>query len=143
MVATERMRSLRPAPLAALVAASVVVSGCAHTGPVMPARHDAGSRPGVTAPRPLLARRSRPVGPASRAGAAAIARWTIRTRVRGVVDLSAPRADGSILVAARGRLQTLSAAGALTPFAPSYSAPTGLEPYVVLSSGERVADAAC
>ncbi len=61
----------------------------------------------------------------------------------GVVDLSAPRTGGSIVVAARGRLQTLSAAGALTAFAPAYSAPPGLEPYIVLSSGERVADAGC
>lgn len=75
--------------------------------------------------------------------AAEIADWTARAHVRGVVDLSAPRPDGAIVVAARGRLFTLTPGAGMRPFAAGYSAPPGLEPYIALSSGERVADAGC
>ena len=47
------------------------------------------------------------------------------------------------MVAAAGRLLLLSSAGRLAPFAPGYSAPPGLEPYIALSSGQRVAGAGC
>jgi hypothetical protein len=60
-----------------------------------------------------------------------------------VVDLTEPRDDRSIVVAAAGKLDALSARGRLTRFAPGYAAPPGLEPYIALSSGERVANAGC
>lgn len=63
--------------------------------------------------------------------------------VRGVVDLTAPGPDGTIVVAARGRLQALDARGGLRAFAPSYSAPPGLEPYLVRSYGQPVRAAGC
>jgi hypothetical protein len=69
--------------------------------------------------------------------------WTAGTHVRGVVDLSAPRADGSIVVAAAGRLSVLSPQGAVRPHASSYSERRGLEPYIALSPGQRVRGAHC
>jgi hypothetical protein len=47
------------------------------------------------------------------------------------------------VVAAAGRLALLRANGAARPFAPGYSAPAGLEPYIALSTGRRVAAAGC
>ncbi len=72
-----------------------------------------------------------------------VARWTARHRVAGVVDLSSPSPDGSIFVAAAGRLDRLSTDGTLRRFADAYSAPPGLEPYIALSPGQRVAGAGC
>jgi hypothetical protein len=72
-----------------------------------------------------------------------LAIWHGDGHVRGVVDLSSPRADGSILVAAAGRLLVRSPSGGVRAFAPGYSAPPGLEPYIALSSGLRVAAAGC
>jgi hypothetical protein len=80
---------------------------------------------------------------ATSAGTAAAATWTGRLHVRGVVDLTSPLRDGSIIVAARGRLERLSPRGALTGFAPTYSAPPGLEPYIVRSPGLPVAGSGC
>ncbi len=74
---------------------------------------------------------------------AGLAEWTGRRHVRGVVDLSSPRSGGAIVVAARGHLYTLTPGAGLTPFAPRYSAPPGLEPYIALSSGQRVPAAGC
>jgi hypothetical protein len=78
-----------------------------------------------------------------RAHAAKLLTWAGRHHVRGVVDLSSPRADRSIVVAAAGKLQLLAPGGGLSPFAPRYAAPPGLEPYVALSSAQRVNDAGC
>ena len=92
------------------------------------------------------ARPARPTHVASarhRAEGATLLGWAGRHHVRGVVDLSSPRADGSIVVAAAGRLQLLAPGGQLSPFAPRYAAPPGLEPYVTLSSAQRVSDAGC
>ncbi|MFL5863248.1 MAG: hypothetical protein ACJ780_21155 [Solirubrobacteraceae bacterium] len=69
--------------------------------------------------------------------------WAGRRHVRGVVDLTPPRRDGSIIVAAAGKLDMLSAGGGLTPFAPRYAAPPGLEPYIALSDSQRVPSAGC
>ncbi len=78
------------------------------------------------------------------ASAAGLVSWGGLAHVRGVVDLTAPLSrTGAIRVAARGRLETLSGAGALEPFRSRYSAPLGLEPYIALSSGQRVAGAGC
>jgi hypothetical protein len=86
-----------------------------------------------------------PAAPAHRARLAAGAplTWTGRAHVRGVVDLTSPLRDGSIIVAARGRLGRLSPRWAVTPFAPTYSAPPGLEPYIVRSPGVRVPGSRC
>jgi hypothetical protein len=78
-----------------------------------------------------------------RAHAAKLLTWAGRHHVRGVVDLSSPRADRSLVVAAAGKLQLLAPGGGLSPFAPRYAAPPGLEPYVALSSAQRVNDAGC
>jgi hypothetical protein len=72
-----------------------------------------------------------------------LAAWHGDGHVRGVVDLSSPRFDGSVLVAAAGRLLVRSPTGGVRAFAPGYSVPPGLEPYIALSSGLRVAGAGC
>ena len=64
----------------------------------------------------------------------------------GVVDLAGPRGDGSFIVAAAGRLFTLSRAGALQPFARGpggYSTPIGPEPYITPAGDEPVAGTRC
>jgi hypothetical protein len=78
--------------------------------------------------------------------AAAVTRttvWAAGIHVRGVVDLSAPRSDGSIVVAAAGRLSLLSPQGGVRAFASGYSESRGLEPYIALSTGQRVRGANC
>jgi hypothetical protein len=118
-----------PAALTALGVAGCGQSARAHRGnPTAP----------VVAVQSLAAPAHRPA-----AATGAPATWTGRVHVRGVVDLSSPRRNGSIIVAARGRLQRLSPRGALTPFAPAYSAPPGLEPYIVRSPGLRPPGARC
>jgi hypothetical protein len=63
--------------------------------------------------------------------------------VRGVLDLTSPLpGTATIRVAAHGRLETLSGRR-LRPFGPGYSAPPGLEAYIVDSPGQRVAAAGC
>ena len=49
-----------------------------------------------------------------------------------------PSSQGAILLSAGGGLEVLTRAGAIKPFAPNYSAPSGLENYMTLSSGLRV-----
>jgi hypothetical protein len=72
-----------------------------------------------------------------------IASWSARKHIRGVVDLSAPRRRGSVVVAAAGKLALLLPTGRLRAFAPAYSAPPGLEPYIALSSGQRLDASRC
>jgi len=63
-------------------------------------------------------------------------RWSALRTVKGVVDLSGPRSDGSVVVAAAGRLWLRAAAtGSLKPFAPGYGSPAGLEAYIALAGG--------
>jgi hypothetical protein len=78
--------------------------------------------------------------------AASLARWTSAAPIRRVLDLSTPRRDGAILVAADRRLALLLPSGAVRPFArgqAGYLSPGGEEPYVALSTGERVLSAGC
>ena len=78
--------------------------------------------------------------------AATLGRWTATAHIRRVLDLSSPRSDGAIVVAAAGRLALLSSAAGARPFATGpagYASPGGEEPYVALSSGERVRGADC
>ena len=116
------MRTRARLAVLALAAIAPAACGTSRAGPARPA-HVASAR--------------------HRAEAAKLLIWAGRHHVRGVVDLSAPRADGSIVVAAAGKLQLLAPGGGLSPFAPRYAAPPGLEPYVALPSAQRVSDAGC
>jgi hypothetical protein len=78
--------------------------------------------------------------------AATRARWTPAVRIARVLDLSGPRPDGTIVVAAAKRLALLSPSGAVQPFArgpAGYLNPGGEEPYIALSTGQRAAGAGC
>jgi hypothetical protein len=74
------------------------------------------------------------------------ATWVAGLRIAAVVDLSGPRRDGAMVVAAAGRLSLLGRSGALRPFAVGsggYFQPGGGEPYIALSSRVRVSGAGC
>jgi len=74
------------------------------------------------------------------------ARWTPFVRVRRVLDLTQPAADGTILVAADRRLELLGPSRAVAPFARGgggYASPGGEEPYIALSAGQNVLGAGC
>jgi len=73
-------------------------------------------------------------------------RWARFRHLAGVVDLAGPRSDGSFIVAAAGRLYTLTRAGVLRPFARGpggYSTAAGPEPYLAMTGGGRAASAGC
>ena len=64
------------------------------------------------------------------------ATWAVFRHLPGVVDLAGPRADGSFLVAAAGRLFVLGRDGTLLPFARGaggYQTAMGTEPYLTLA----------
>ena len=72
--------------------------------------------------------------------------WVRFLHVAGVVDLSLPRRDGTLVVAAAGRLSLLTRGGRLVPFARGsggYRTILGPEPYVALSNGRAVPGAGC
>lgn len=73
--------------------------------------------------------------------------WSTQLHVTGVVDVSAPRADGRLVVSGGSRLWLLDRrGGGLTPFAAGpggYPGGAGDEPYLALSPGGRVAAAGC
>jgi hypothetical protein len=74
------------------------------------------------------------------------AAWAIFRHLPGVVDLAGPRADGSFLVAAAGRLFVLDHDGTLRPFArgtDGYQTAMGTEPYLVLASSYGVHGKPC
>jgi hypothetical protein len=64
-----------------------------------------------------------------------LAHWSAFVHVGTPLDVVGPRRDGSIVLAAGGRLWLLDRAGRLRPFAPAYKSPGGEEPYVALSPG--------
>jgi hypothetical protein len=64
-----------------------------------------------------------------------LARWTPYVHVRRPLDVVGPRAGGSLVLAAAGRLWLISAGGAVAPFAPGYRSPGGEEPYIALAPG--------
>jgi hypothetical protein len=74
---------------------------------------------------------------ASRAAPSAhrLARWAPWVHVQRPLDVAGPRSDGSLVVAAAGRLWLLRASGAVSAFAPAYRSPGGEEPYIALSRG--------
>ena len=74
------------------------------------------------------------------------ASWAVFRHLPGVVDLAGPRADGSFLVAAAGRLFVLAPGGTLSPFArgvSGYLTTMGTEPYIALVNGDPVAGERC
>lgn len=87
------------------------------------------------------------IGRVTATRAVELGRWTVGASVSRVLDLSRPRRDQTILVAAAGRLALLrpGATGA-QPFAAGadgYSSPGGEELYIALSAGTRAREAAC
>lgn len=89
---------------------------------------------------------STPRAATTTASGSAVARWRGAAAVRGVLDLSVPRADGKIVVAAAGHLLLYSPSGsvqALPASRAAYVSPGGDEPYIALSSGEQVPGAGC
>jgi hypothetical protein len=85
----------------------------------------------------------RRVGPAS---APAAAFWKPFLHVPFVVDLTPPRRDGRLTIAADGRLFLLGPTESLVPFARGaggYSTVLGPEPYIALVTGAPVAGAGC
>jgi hypothetical protein len=75
------------------------------------------------------------VGRITAPSAAKQARWTRFVHVRRPLDLVGPRADGSVVVAADGRLFLMGAGAAVHPFPGRYVSPGGEEPYIALSPG--------
>jgi hypothetical protein len=78
--------------------------------------------------------------------APSLAHWRQALDVTRVVDLTMPRADGRLVVAANGRLALLRAGGRAQPFARGaggYSTEVGPEPYIALSRGQVVPGAGC
>ncbi len=95
---------------------------------------------------PAGASSSAPAVSSAAAGPVVLARWTPFRHVRAVVDLTQPRQDGRLTVAAAGRLALLGGAGQAVPFAQGnggYSTTPGTEPYIALASGAAVAGASC
>jgi hypothetical protein len=87
------------------------------------------------------------LAPQAAASPVAVLAWSTQLHVTGVVDVSAPRADGRLVVSGGSRLWLLDRrTGALTPFAAGpggYPGGAGDEPYLALSPGGRVAAAGC
>ena len=75
------------------------------------------------------------------------ATWSTDLHVRGVVDVAGPRSDGRLVVSGGDRLYLLDRGrNTLESFAggpDGYPGGKGDEPYIALSSGDRVASAAC
>src|SRR2546421_7303905 len=75
------------------------------------------------------------------------ATWSTDLHVRGVVDVAGPRSDGRLVVSGGDRLYLLDR-GRKTPEAfaagqDGYPGGKGDEPYIALSTGDRVASASC
>lgn len=70
-------------------------------------------------------------GTVSASRSSRLARWTPFAHAPTPIDVADGRTDGRAVVAAAGRLFLLTGAR-LTPFAPSYHSPAGLEAYVAL-----------
>jgi hypothetical protein len=67
--------------------------------------------------------------------AARLAHWTPFVHAQRPLDVAGPRPDGSMVLAAAGRLWLIERAGAVVPFMPGYQSPGGEEPYIALSPG--------
>src|SRR5947209_17254085 len=89
---------------------------------------------------------SSPDRAASAFGARVLAHWSRLAHVQRVLDLTAARRDGRLIVAADGLLALWRPGGAPTPFARGpggYSNPGGEEPYLALSTGSTVRSRRC
>jgi hypothetical protein len=78
--------------------------------------------------------------------APSLAHWRQALHVTRVVDVTMPRADGRLVVAANGRLALLRPGGRPQPFARGpggYATEVGPEPYIALSPGQAVPGAGC
>jgi hypothetical protein len=74
------------------------------------------------------------------------ARWTESAQISRVLDLTRPRRDGALVVAAAGKLMLMRPGSSPQPFATGaggYASPGGEEPYIALSTGERNRGAGC
>jgi hypothetical protein len=69
-------------------------------------------------------------GQVTAARAPKLARWTPLVHVQRPLDLAGPRSDGSLVLAAAGRLWLLQQSGHISRFAPGYQSPGGEEPYI-------------
>jgi len=75
-----------------------------------------------------------------------LAGWVKFRHIPQVVDLASTGHDGSLFVAADGRLFILSSGGALKPYARGpggYKTAIGPEPYIAVTGSERVAGTRC
>lgn len=61
---------------------------------------------------------------------AGLAHWTPLVHVSRPLDLAGPSRDGSLVLAAAGKLWRLAPSGRVTRFAPAYRSPGGEEPYI-------------
>jgi hypothetical protein len=78
--------------------------------------------------------------------APSVANWRQALHVTRVVDLTMPRVDGRLVVAANGRLALWQPGGRPLPFARGpggYATKVGPEPYIALSRGQTVPGAGC
>jgi hypothetical protein len=78
--------------------------------------------------------------------AGVVVHWRPVLHVKGVVDITAPRRDGRLVLAADGRLALLRRGARPTPFARGgrgYQTKRGPEPYIALSPGQAVPGAGC
>jgi hypothetical protein len=69
-------------------------------------------------------------GQVTAAPAPRLATWTPFVHVQRPLDLAGPRSDGSLVLAAAGRLWLLRSSGHISRFAPAYQSPGGEEPYI-------------
>jgi len=93
-----------------LFSAAALLTGCGGAGTVTE------SRPGT------------PTGTVS--FGRAVARWPIWRHVRRPLDLGGPLRDGSLVLAAHGRLWSVDAGGRRTLFSAAYNRPGNAEPYI-------------
>jgi hypothetical protein len=74
------------------------------------------------------------------------AKWSVLIHFQKVIDVTAPRSDGAVVVATAGRLALFYPPSTVKPFATGpggYTSPGGGEPYITLSSGQSVPGANC
>src|SRR5215470_6065542 len=82
--------------------------------------------------------------PGAQPASSGAARWELWQQIPAVVDLTAPRTDGRLTVAAAGRLWLLrTTAGGPEPLAGEYTTDPAPEPYAALSTGATVDGAGC
>jgi hypothetical protein len=69
--------------------------------------------------------------------------WQAFAHVAGVFDVTGPRRDGRLVVAAATHLVLMDRYGTATDFAPGYTYAAGSESYLALSTGQAVDGASC